>query len=138
MVTHDDPNGSAESSPCPEPEPNWIVRGGVVTPQQLTNGVREHLAVPGLFGFSVQFNPGLSREQMAAAGQFPHGQISYTTESELMAAAEANPSERLIKSPGRGFHYTVAVPMPLPPDLAQALSDVFMQMPNPSLTVARG
>ncbi|HUG62787.1 MAG TPA: hypothetical protein VMP03_13130 [Methylomirabilota bacterium] len=137
-MPHGDPDESAEATSSPQLEPNWIVRGGVVTPQQLANGVREHLAVPGLAGFSVQFQPGQSKEQLAAAGRFPHSQISYTTDSELMAAVADYPNVRLIKSPGRGFHHTVAVPMPIPQDLAQALSDVFRQMSNPSSTVTRG
>ena len=94
--------------------------------------------MPGLVGFSVQFQPGQSKEQLAAAGRFPHSQISYTTDVDLIAAAADYPNVRLIESPGRGFHYTIVVPMPLPQDLARALSKVFRQMPNPSAMITRG
>lgn len=128
LVDSDGPDGPTPNAGM---QPNWIVRGGVASPRQLAAGVREHLGVPGLVGFSVQYQPGQSREHLAAAGRFPNSQISYTTDGELLAAAAGNPGVQLVKSPGRGFHYTVAVPMPLPEDLAIALARVFRQMPNP-------
>lgn len=111
---------------------NWLVRGGVTTPQQLQNGTREHLQAPGIIGFSVQHQPGRSIEQLASAAQFPHAQISVTTVERLMAAGTAaGYNITVVKSPGRGFHHTVVVPAPLPDPLAQALSDAFEQAPNP-------
>ena len=60
----------------------YVVRGAVATPLQLQNGVTEHRAVPGLIGFSVQSAPGMTIEQLAAAGQFKNAQISVTTREE--------------------------------------------------------
>jgi len=51
------------------------VRGGVTTPESLIARSTEHLAVPGLYGFSVQSAPGLSVNDLARAGAFPNRQI---------------------------------------------------------------
>jgi hypothetical protein len=111
---------------------NWLVRGGVATPQQLQNGTREHIQAPGIIGFSVQYQPGQTIEQLARAAQFPHALISVTTLERLMAAgASVGYNISIVKSPGRGFHHTVIVPAPLPEVLAQALSEAFEQGPNP-------
>lgn len=122
-------------------EGNYVVRGGVASANNLMNPntTREHLAVDGLFGFSVQYRPGLSIQQFAAAGQFPHAQISVTTDAVLLGAAAAAgfPTVRIVSSPGRGYHHTVEVPTPLPLVLAEALSTAFFQMPNPALTSSR-
>jgi len=113
-------------------EPTWIVRGGITTPDQLANGTRAHVAVPGLFGFSVQHDPGRTREDLAAAGRFPNAQISVTTAEQLIAAGRAVGYDvRIVRRPGRGFHHTVETPDPLPGDLAEALSGAFHQVPNP-------
>ncbi len=121
-------------SRAPEPvEPNWVVRGGLATPRQLQAGSDEHRGVPGLFGFSVQHRPGMTIEQLAAAGQFPHAQISVTTVEDLVAAAAtAGYTAAVVPSPGKGWHCTVQVPDPLPDELALALSRAFVARPNPA------
>ena len=126
-------------SRAPEPvEPNWVVRGGLATPRQLQAGSDEHRGAPGLFGFSVQHQPGLTIEQLAAAGRFPHAQISVTTTEDLVAAAsDAGYTLAVVRSPGKGMHCTVQVPDPLPDDLALALSQAFAARPNPA-RVRRG
>lgn len=109
-----------------------VVRGGIVTPQQLQRGIAEHVRVPGLTGFSVQSAPGKAIDQLAAAGQFRNRQISVTTIGEFEdAAAALGFNVSVVPSPGRGFHCTVTTPNPLPDDFALALSQVFRQMPNP-------
>jgi hypothetical protein len=117
-------------------EPNWIVRGGIATPSQLQAGTGKHLSIPdprGLFGFSVQYQPGKTIQELAAAGRFRNAQISVTTDKELIAAGiSAGYFISIVKSPGAGCHHTVQVPCPLPTDLAVALSAVFKQMPNPA------
>lgn len=117
-------------------EPNWIVRGGIATPRQLQAGTAKHLGIPdppGLFGFSIQYQPGRTIAELATAGRFRNAQISVTTSEELMTAGlSAGYVVRIVKSPGVGYHYTVQVPFPLPSDLAAALSAVFTQMPNPA------
>jgi hypothetical protein len=66
--------------------PEWNVRAGVTMPQTCIDGYTEHDEVSGLFGLSVQYAPGRSIEELAQAGQFPHGQISYATDVALEAA----------------------------------------------------
>jgi RHS repeat-associated protein len=125
------------------PEPNWVVRGGVATAQQLQDGTGFHRAVLGLHGFSVQREPGKTIQELAAAGQFLNAQISVTTAEALStAAATMGYTVDVVKSPGAGYHHTVAVPInqhvannphePMPPELATALNQVFTQMLNPA------
>ena len=112
------------------------MRGGIATPKQLQAGAGKHLGMPdppGLFGFSVQYQPGRTIAELAAAGRFRNAQISVTTEEQLIAAStQAGYAIRIVKSPGTGYHHTLQVPFPLPLDLAIALSGVFTQMPNPA------
>ena len=115
---------------------NWVVRGGVATPRQLQAGTARHRGVPdppGLYGFSVQYHPGMTIQELAAAGRFRNAQISVTTAEVLIAAgAVVGYTVGIIQSPGAGYHHTVQVPCPFPWDLAVALSAVFTQMPNPA------
>jgi hypothetical protein len=86
-----------------------------------------------LFGFSVQYQPGKTIEELATAGRFRNAQISVTTIEELIAVGvSAGYAVSIVKSPGTGCHYTVQAPFPLPADLAAALSAVFRQEPNPA------
>jgi hypothetical protein len=116
--------------------PNWVIRGGIATLNQLLAGTGKHFGVadpPGLFSFSVQYQPGKTIQELAKAGRFRNAQISVTTDQELIAAGIAEGySINIVKSPGIGYHHTVQVPFPLPMDLAVALSAVFKQMPNPA------
>ena len=120
----------------PEQEPNWVVRGGVATPRQLQAGTARHRGTPdppGLFGFSVQYQPGKTIEELATAGKWRNAQISVTTDEELVAAGlRVGYSVSLVQSPGAGYHHTVQVPFPLPWAVAVALSAVFAQRPNPA------
>ena len=120
----------------PEREPNWVVRGGVATPRQLQAGTAKHRGVPeppGLYGFSVQYQPGKTIEELTAAGKLRNAQISVTTDAALVAGGvSAGYPVNIVQSPGVGYHYTVQVPFPLPVDLTEALSATFAQMPNPA------
>jgi len=119
----------------------WVVRGGIATPQQLSDGYGEHVGISSsLYGFSVQYQPGETIEALALAGQFRNGQISYATDDALQVALQAlGYTMRLVKSPGRGYHHTFAViynadgmmQHTVPPHVAAALSQIFRQMPNP-------
>ena len=119
-----------------ENEPHWVVRGGVATPGQLQAGTARHRGVPdspGLYGFSVQYQPGKTVHELAVAGRFRNAQISVTTDAALVAAGvAAGYAVSIVKSPGTGYHYTAQVPFPLPLDLAVALSAVFTQQLNPA------
>ncbi|MGH2410875.1 MAG: RHS repeat-associated core domain-containing protein, partial [Chloroflexota bacterium] len=81
-------SGIVASQPS-APEPDWIVRGGIATAKQLQVGTTQHALMPGLNGFSVQYAPGRSIQQLAAAGRFPNASISVTTVEQLEAAAAA-------------------------------------------------
>jgi RHS repeat-associated protein len=107
-------------------ETQYVVRGGIATPDLLITRSAEHTSVPGLYGFSVQSAPGVSVNDLARAGAFPNAMISVTTTAELAGLGVA-----VIPSPGAGYHATVQVPNPLPPDLAAEISGVFEQQPNP-------
>lgn len=119
---------------------NWVVRAGEAQPGQLVKGYREHLGAPGVYGFSVQYNPGSSVDDLARAGAFSNGQISYQDEDVLQAVV-ARLGYRLgfIRTPGGVYHHTCAVLYDaagamlhtLPLDLAQALSAAFLRIPNP-------
>jgi RHS repeat-associated protein len=113
-------------------EPNWVVRGGEARPEQLIAGTNWHRAVPGLSGFSVQYQPGKEINELAAAGDFFNPSISVATDNALeVAALGVGYSIGIIPSPGHGYHHTIEVPFPLPLVLASALSSVFQIMPNP-------
>jgi len=112
-------------------EPDWIVRGGLATPEQLRAGTSEHRYVPGLTGFSVRRQPGKTVEELAAAGQFRNRMISVTTMGELrLAGTLAGYTIQVLATPRGLFHQTVVVPHPLPIDLAEALSLAFSHREN--------
>ena len=73
-------------------------------------------------------------EELARAGNIRNNQISVATAVRLVAAAsDAGYAIRVVRSPGRGFHATVAVPSLLrPADPALTLSRAFTQLPNPA------
>jgi predicted TPR repeat methyltransferase len=105
----------------------WVVRGGAASKEQLMNGVAEHKAVPGLYGFSVQTAPGKTVEELARAGEFPHAKVSVTTLQALLAAGVP-----VVQSPGRGYHHTGVTQPKLDPVTAAKLSALFTVMPNPA------
>src|SRR5690606_37652114 len=106
--------------------------GGVATPEQIVAGSKEHFGVPGLKGFSVQAGEGASVADLAIAGEFPHGKLSVSTEAQLRDAARSVGHDlQIVQSPGRGQHHTATVPLPVPQDLADALSKAFTTMKNP-------
>lgn len=118
----------------------WVVRGGIATPTRLIEGYGEHGGVPGLFGFSVQYGPGKTVEELARSGQLRNGQISYAMDDELVQSLKIlSYTMRLVRSPGHGYHHTFAVLYDatgamlhvLPADAANALSRTFQQRKNP-------
>jgi len=118
----------------------WVVRAGIASAKSLVKGYNQHRGVPGLFGFSVQYAPGKTIDELAWAGNFPHPQISYATVGALRAALRSlGYAIRLVASPGQGYHHTFAVLYDatgnilrvLPQDAAIALSRTFRQRSNP-------
>ncbi len=125
---------------------DWVVRAGEAQVSSLIKGYGRHRGVLGvLYGFSVQYAPGQKKsvEELAKAGQFPNGQISYALDVDLVAAlAPLGYQMRLIASPGQGFHHTFAVLFDatgvmlqtLPQDAATAISRTFKRRVNPYQT----
>ena len=120
--------------------PHWVVRAGIATPDSLQIGYTEHRAVTGLYGFSVQYAPGITLDALAQAGRFKNGQISYADVNNLaQVLGHLGYTIRLVPSPGHGHHHTFAVLytangsmlQSLPHVAAVALSITFQRMPNP-------
>lgn len=118
----------------------WVVRAGEAKAVDLMKGYREHLGVPGLFGFSVQYHPGTPWQELTRAGQYPNAQVSIAEEDDLRLALQALGYDlRLISSPGAGYHHTFvvlydatgAMVTQLPLFVAERLHDTFSQAPNP-------
>jgi hypothetical protein len=118
---------------------DWVVRAGAASADFLMRGYTEHKGMSGVFGFSVQSEPGKTVAELAAAGRFPNNQISYATLDALQAAVQPLGYRiRLIKSPGVGFHQTLtvlydangAMLQTLPRDAAIAISNTFQRIPN--------
>src|SRR6185437_14473947 len=68
---------------------NWVVRAGVATADLLQLGYAAHKAVTGLFGFSVQYEPGQSINALSQAGRFRNAQISYADVDDLVRAVQS-------------------------------------------------
>ncbi|HEY8325154.1 MAG TPA: hypothetical protein VIG77_11725, partial [Ktedonobacterales bacterium] len=64
----------------------WVVRAGEASAQSLMQGYAEHNHIPGLYGFSVQYAPGLSLDDLALSGRFPNATVSFEDEAVLQAA----------------------------------------------------
>ena len=122
----------------------WVVRAGIAQPQMLIDGYDLHSGAPGIYGFSVQYAPGATPsktiDELAQAGQFSNGQISYAYDGDLAAALlPLGYGMSLIKTPGQGYHHTFMVLYDasgqmltvLPADAAQAISATFQRMKNP-------
>lgn len=88
----------------------------------------------------MQYNPGLSADELARAGRFPNRQISFAQRSDLVAAlSPLGYRLQLQKTLGEGYHHTLMVLYDtngtlytvLPLDAAQALALVFQRQQNP-------
>jgi len=110
--------------------PNWVVRAGQAKPQDLQKGYGEHRGAPGIYGVSVQYQPGLTVDELAAAGRFPNGQISYQTFGKLFIAASGEGYILyLAKTPGTGFPYTLG---------AAKGGDIATQLPDDLVCISHG
>jgi hypothetical protein len=111
-----------------------VILDGVVTPQRLQRKVSGYRNVPNIIGFSVQSAPQKTIKELAAAGWYSDRLLSVTTVEALKEAGQSVgvPIE-VVRAPGRGaFHSIVVAPRRLPDRAAEALSQVFRQMPNPA------
>lgn len=120
--------------------PEWVVRAGLAAFDKLIEGYDEHKLAPGVFGFSVQYAPGKTVEELARAGQFRNAQISYAYDTDLARALNALGYDmRLLQTPGTGYHFTLVVLYDvtgqmldaLPEDAARAISTTFQRRKNP-------
>lgn len=118
----------------------WVVRAGEAKAVDLVKGYREHLGVPGLYGFSVQYQAGLSWQELARVGQYPNARVSIADEDGLRAALQSLGYDlRLVSSPGGGYHHTFVVLYDatgimltqLPILVAEKLHQTFTQVMNP-------
>jgi peptide/nickel transport system substrate-binding protein len=113
-------------------EATLVVLDGAVTPQRLQKKVSGYRRMPNIIGFSVESAPQKTLQELAAAGGFYDPLLSVTTVAELQKAGQsAGVHIKVISAPGRRFHSIVLTPRRLPDPAAQALSNVFRQMPNP-------
>jgi hypothetical protein len=85
----------------------WVVRAGIAFWRDLQRAYRRNGRIS---GFSVQYAPGLSWQELAKAGQFPHAKVGYADRDALVAAVAPLGYElRLIPTPGRGYHHELSL-----------------------------
>jgi hypothetical protein len=111
----------------------FVILDGVVTPQRLQRKISGYKNVPNIVGFSVQSAPQKTIKELAAAGWYSDRLLSVATVESLKEAGQSVgvPIE-VVRTPGPGFHSIVVAPRRLPDRAAEALSQVFRQMPNPA------
>ncbi len=110
----------------------FVVLDGIVTPQRLQRKISGYKNVPNIAGFSVQSAPQKTIKELAAAGWYSTQLLSVTTVAALREAGQSvGVPVEVISAPGRTFHSIVVAPRRLPDYAAEALSQVFRQMPNP-------
>jgi hypothetical protein len=111
----------------------WVVRGGLVTVEQLANGTSPIADEPGFCQISVAYQPGRSVEELAALSRFPHRHIGVTTRAALLTAGAVEAR----RTPGRNpAHGDIIVACDenerISAALLDALAAVFEQRENPS------
>jgi len=116
---------------------DWVVRGGTADWQVLQGAyLIDTRVAPPIFGFSVQYAPGITWEDLVRAGNIPNGQVCYADRKDLEAAvATLGYTMLLIATPGLGFHHELSLALVqngqmvqhLDEDAAKALSAVFQQ-----------
>ena len=112
--------GGSKANDEDNDRPVYVVRAGIASAQNLQEGVRTKLHGSGIPGFSVQSKAGLTVEQHAAAGQFPHLKISVSTVARLRAAGV-----HLVPTSGTGYHNTAKTPRLLSDADAARISAAF-------------
>jgi RHS repeat-associated protein len=114
------------------PEPQYVVRNGVATAQQLIGGTsRFPRDGEWLTGFSVNTAPFMTWQDIAhnSPSSYGYRQVSVTTVQQL-----ANIGVRVLATNSRGqpLHATVLTPYPLSPAVAALISAQFHARPNPA------
>jgi RHS repeat-associated protein len=114
----------------------YVIRGGLATPENLQARTGPVRGFTPLTGFSVTTAPGLSLDDLARYAQYPNGTISYTTVKDLaILGIQVAPTPQ----PNDPLHATVVVPDPLPNELAGRLSAEFgRKMDNPYMGFGPG
>jgi hypothetical protein len=110
------------------PDDAYVVRGGLLTPEDVKRSADEN---GGFWGISVQSAPGYSVRDLCREGQIPHGKIRVTTVGRVRALGTGFD---VVPSPGIGHHGTLLIPSrPISDDHAQHVSSVFdSPVPNPA------
>jgi RHS repeat-associated protein len=115
------------------PAPQYVIRGGIVTPESLINKTQTfdyNGTGTILNGFSATSAPGMTVEQLAGVARYRNGQIGYTTVQQLQRVGASVVETPFL--PQQPLHVTVAVPSPLSPAQAAAISAQFTTIPNPT------
>jgi hypothetical protein len=106
----------------------YVVRAWLARPGSLIVGTTPHRLVSGLTGVSVRSTQGVTVDELARAGQFPHPWISVTTVDVL----EQHGFDLVFPAPGKGAYLaTVRAPCPLTRGVAVLLSSLFIRRRNP-------
>jgi hypothetical protein len=117
-----------------------VLRAGTAKADLLMSGYEEQLGARGVYGFSVQYAPRHTWQELAWVGRLRNGRVSVADEDALRAAlAPLGYTLELVPTPGRGFHHrllalydaTGQILTTLPADAARALATTFVQHPNP-------
>lgn len=118
------------SGDSPKKPDQYVVRGGRATPQNLMDGSTSFpYKGKTMSGFSVSSAPGVSVQDLAAAGNYKNGEISYTTTGKLeKLGVPVTPTP----TSNNALHATAGVNVPLDPAKAAAISAAFKRIPNPN------
>ncbi len=117
----------------------FILRSGVPLEATLVNNYGPERGYPGVFGLSVLHHVGYSVDQLAQAGHFPHGRISYAVVQQLRDALTHAGYEMLLTHTPTAVlpdHHTLGVArggtalQNLPSDAAQALGAALTTITN--------
>ena len=120
-----------------QPAFDWVVRGGVADWQALQKAyVIDENVTPPVYGFSVQYAPGIAWEELTRTGNIQNGKVCYANRKDLeVAMKQLGYTLLLVATPGRGYHHELSLVLvkdgliltTLPDQAAQALGQVFRQ-----------
>ncbi len=115
--------------------PQYVIRGGLAKADNLIEYSGPVESYPGVTGFSVRTAPGMSPTQLAlTAPTYPNKMISVTTVDALRnVGVPVVPTPNPTRGISNPLHATAVVSLPLDPERAAAISEVFSQMANPAI-----
>lgn len=113
--------------------PAWVIRGGMITADQLQEGARLIRGRPGLCEVSVGFRPGLSVQELAEMAHYPHARIGFADRAALLSVGVL----AVVETPSRSnpVHADLILPCSavgvIDRDLLHAVAARFRPMTNP-------